>query len=308
LSDESLRTERSSFAGLEATDLPRGPLSHFHQLDGWFQADPHNDCTTSGCHPTLPHHKRKETRAFLNMHATSMHCGVCHFDHPEGATELGWYALKTGNACETPPILQALEVLERSNEEINAHDSVRLVTLVNAAADASRQSPALRRLAEHFAAYRPGSDAFDKLMDRTRDVIPQRLRGEYGAKFARIAADGTPILAHPDSADFKKRFLGLPTGSDAALRNQLVSKIHTRRAENPLTCSDCHAASAAAIDLKRLGYPTSRINALNNTFIVGAIEHIAENRPFYLPRFLNTSTQPTSESSNSKRETSESIP
>ncbi|RMF85537.1 MAG: hypothetical protein D6744_01255, partial [Planctomycetota bacterium] len=52
----------------------RGPLAHYHRIPQWFQPDTGNTCATAGCHSPLPHTKRIEVRAFLNMHSTFVDC------------------------------------------------------------------------------------------------------------------------------------------------------------------------------------------------------------------------------------------
>ena len=81
--DQSAMIRSELAASAQATANPRGPLSHYHRLDEGFQPDRFNGCTLSQCHSPLPHGKNKADRAFLNMHATSIHCGVCHTQHDQ---------------------------------------------------------------------------------------------------------------------------------------------------------------------------------------------------------------------------------
>jgi hypothetical protein len=78
-----LETNVLAFRGVTAVENPRVPLAHYHRVGAWFQPDPANNCTQSGCHAPLPHGENRANRAFLNMHATSLHCGVCHLDAQE---------------------------------------------------------------------------------------------------------------------------------------------------------------------------------------------------------------------------------
>src|SRR5690606_8055967 len=91
------------------------PLAHYHRIDSWIEPDPFNDCARSGCHAPLPHARRKEVRAFLNMHATSIHCGVCHFQTDREPLNLGWYDLDHGEVRAEPAILQAYAMITNAD-------------------------------------------------------------------------------------------------------------------------------------------------------------------------------------------------
>ena len=41
-----------------SSQAARAPMAHYHRIETWFQNDPGNGCTTSGCHEPLPHGKK----------------------------------------------------------------------------------------------------------------------------------------------------------------------------------------------------------------------------------------------------------
>lgn len=125
LDAELLTREAAGFEALVRTENPRTPLAHYHRVDGWFDPDPRNGCTTSGCHAPLPHAASKELRAFLNMHATSMHCGVCHMttESPEPTLALCWYDLDSGEPVAPPPLLAAYGWLDERLRRLEAGET-----------------------------------------------------------------------------------------------------------------------------------------------------------------------------------------
>ena len=209
-----LEKGRTAFAGIDAVQHARSPLAHYHRLEGWTHPDQFNDCTSSGCHGPLPHSKRKEVRAFLNMHATSIHCGVCHMRTEHSPLDLTWYDLDTGVGCDPPAILQVYDMFTspRKREalrEPTETDQTNIVKLLRTAAEQADGLPALEQLAEHFAAVRAASDAFQSLIEVARSTLPLHFRGEYGAKLAlRDPQDRMPQLAHPGTADAVRNYLG----------------------------------------------------------------------------------------------------
>lgn len=280
---------RSQFPAMDSAEFPRSPLAHYHRLDSWIQPDRFNDCTRSGCHNPMPHAKRKEVRAFLNMHATSIHCGVCHFDIAQKPRPLVWYDVETGKSAPSPAIMQAFDLLtsdtgRKWRAEPTEADQSRLVDLLRQAAGDANELPALLRLADHFAAVHPASDAFQRLIDEAAGSLPRHFRGEYGAKLA-IRAEGTvsPMLAHPQTDAAVAAYLAAKDTTDDAERERLLKAVHPLRRETALNCTDCHCSEGSLIDFAQLGYPEARIDLLVNPIIFRMIEHIGAGRPFRLP-------------------------
>ncbi len=79
-------------------DETRRPY-HFHKTQKTAAFDSNNLCIS--CHGDIPHDKKKETRAFLNMHSFFMACEVCHIRlKPEIKTNFVWYDKVTGKEYE----------------------------------------------------------------------------------------------------------------------------------------------------------------------------------------------------------------
>lgn len=290
LDRDLLGTERSAWRALGGTMNTRSPLAHYHRLDGWIAPDHFNDCARSGCHAPLPHSKRKEVRAFLNMHATSIHCGVCHMKTDERPLGLTWYDLETGQSTSPPAVLEAYRLLQ-SREAPTVEDAAakamqsQLVDLLRRADQSAGGVPALRELAGHFAAARAGSDVFAMIWTQARDVLPRHFRGEYGAKLAlRQPGNGEPVLGHPNTEGAVREYLRRGDKADTAERKQLLEAVHPRKRDSALHCTDCHTTKDGLVDFSKAGYPPGRIEALTSPTIARMIEHINSGQSMNLPR------------------------
>lgn len=280
----------TEFAGIAATEAPRLPPGHYHRFGPWIQPDTFNDCTRSGCHAPLPHNRRKEDRAFLNMHATSLHCSVCHIAADRHPLPLLWYDLRSGSACEPPAILQALgwlqQVESRPAGPFSKQDQRRIVDLLRRAVDQGGGHE-LALLADHLSAVRPASEDFTRLLEAARRAVPRHFRGEYGARLAlRDPGGDRPLRMSAQARSAAQRFLERGDSLDPAERQDLLDQIHALRREPTLTCTQCHTRDAPLIDLARAGYPPQRVDDLVRPLVMQAIEHIMQGRPFYMPQFL----------------------
>jgi hypothetical protein len=283
-----LQTRRSEWLGVAVSENPRTPPAHYHRIDGWIQPDGFNDCTRAGCHTSLPHSKRKEVRAFLNMHATSLHCGVCHIRTDDRPLALTWYDLSRGKPRGAPSALLAYGFLTSDEgrkrlAQPTAADQTRLADLLAAAAREADGLPALEELARHVAAVRPTSEAFQRLMDAARETLPRHFRGEYGAKLALRTPDSRrPILGHPATADAVRDYLRSGASLSNVERDRLLAKVHPLKREQPLHCMDCHRAEGSLVDLAGVGYPAARREALVRPAVFQMIQHISDGQPMHL--------------------------
>ena len=292
----TLATQQAEWQGLSSVTFARQPAAHYHRIDTWIQPDPRNNCTTSGCHAPLPHQERKETRAFLNMHATSIHCGACHMEHEAAPLPLGWYALDTGERVDAPSVLRAYEaLLDLTESGAAAPEDLRrrVVELMKRAAAETNAAPGLIKLARHFSAVRITSEAFDKLARAALTEMPRHFRGEYAAKIALTDASGATNLAHPGTQDAVRRYLEAPANLDDAARLKLLNEIHPLRRSVPRGCGDCHGQDARLVDWRSLGYPPLRVGELTDPLVARMIAHIAAGQPFHLPQFLAPPATPT---------------
>jgi hypothetical protein len=299
LTEAVLETRRTQWPGVTETENARTPLAHYHRLGGWIQPDRFSSCTQSGCHAPLPHARRKEVRAFLNMHATSLHCGVCHVQSEERPLTTTWYDLATGQARAAPTVLQvyAWLVSDAGRQELAQPTPAaqqKLVDWLRAAARAADNEPALAELAAHVAAERYDSAAFQRLVEAARATLPRHFRGEYGAKLAlQDRVSHRPVLGYPGTEKAIQAYLREAPQADAARREQLLAAVHPDRRVPTLHCTQCHVATGSLLDFAAAGYPPARIEMLSHPAIFGMIEHIAAGQPFYLPGFVQPEPLPT---------------
>lgn len=290
LDAQALIDGADGWKGLQVVENARSPLSRYHRFHGWVQPDAANDCVRSGCHGPLPHAERKEVRAFLNMHASAVHCGVCHLETEGGASALGWYDLKSGARSEPPALLRAAGWLDAAASqparEFSSEDQTAIVELLRAAHAHASGSDGLDALADHLAAVRPASPAFTRLIDEGRATVARAFRGSYGAKLALLDAGGRPILAHPGTDAAVREFLAKGAAAAPEQREAMLSAVHPRRRATPLDCSACHVASGSRVNFAELGYPPARVERLLHSAIFQMIQHIAEGQPFYMPNVL----------------------
>jgi hypothetical protein len=291
LTEDVLSSTRDEWAGVAAVENARSPIAHYHRIDGWIQPDLVNTCTQSGCHSPLPHAKRKEVRAFLNMHSTSLHCGVCHMTSESPTLATTWYDLTDGRPQEAPAVLR-LYAWVTSDEGQAAADAPtrdlqdRLVSDLRHAARQADDDPGLARLAEHLAAVRFDSPAFVQLLERLPTALERKFRGEYDTKLALRNASGEPILGHPNSAAAVNTYLAQAESLSGDARDAALADVHTARRSAPRQCRDCHVSSGGVLDFAGAGYPPARIDALTRPMIFRMIANIAEGQPFYMPNFI----------------------
>jgi hypothetical protein len=288
LTPDILQKDWAAWQALSATENARSPLAHYHRLDHWMEPDRFNDCTRSGCHAALPHSRRKEVRAFLNMHATSIHCGVCHMNIQDRPLPLVWYNLKTGETCDPPALIAAFDMLtsEPKREKLlkaTPKQQKQFVELLRTAAEAAQGSPALERLADHFAALRPGSEAFARLVDEARSALPAHFRGEYGTKLAVRDDHGAARLGHPDTGSAQAAWFARGKSISEDEKKVLLNAVHVLKREKALHCTECHSVGGSMLDLAKLGYPTARRDMLAGQIIFRMIEHINTGQSWHMP-------------------------
>ncbi|MCA9243332.1 MAG: hypothetical protein KDA32_05210 [Phycisphaerales bacterium] len=290
---QTLHGSRRDWLGLEAVEGSRTPPSHYHRIDAWIAPDSFNNCTQSGCHSPLPHAEDKSTRAFLNMHATSMHCGVCHMKSEDKPLDLTWYSLADGRASEPPSALRAYDWLSRNGtaearRKCGKPERDLIADLLRQAAIGADGDPTLTRVAQHLRATRPGGEEFSRMLDIATDAVVRSFRGAYGVKLALRGQGGGPILAHPGTAESVKRYLAAPLAKGAPNRAAALAAIHPLRRDIPRTCGDCHNGDGL-VDFERLGYPADRVASLRGAAIYSMIEHISTGEPFDYPTSTDTS-------------------
>jgi hypothetical protein len=291
LDEKILARAGGSFAGIQATENPRVPLSHYHRLETWYQPEPLNGCTQAGCHAPLPHGKNRADRAFLNMHATSLHCGVCHERSEQEPLQLVWYDLRNGEPAGPPALLGAYEWLtSRSLEEeerFTKEDQRRIVSLLHAASDESDGDPVLEHLAAHLAAVSVKGSEFTRLLGLARNTVPRHFRGEYGAKLALAdPASGKPLLGNSRGDPAVVDYLAKRDRLSDEEGKRLLEKVHPTKRDRTLECSRCHTLEGSLVDLAAAGYPEARRRAIVQPIVMEAVENMKAGRPFHIPTFL----------------------
>jgi len=262
---------------------PRGPLAHFHRIPRWFEPDPGNNCTTSGCHGPLPHGKRIETRAFLNMHATFVDCNACHAaDAQQQGLQARWFRLPDREPQDTPAVLQLAGLLEKPEEVLGNPQLVkdRLIPLLRQAVEDSAGDRQLREWLLRVETAYPESEpwrAAIRAMAHEGTGIRTHVHGEYKAKIG-LYHDGTLIGAPtPEQQEATERY-------QAGERSRrLIDTIHKGITPRGALCTPCHSAEPTLIDFKALGYPPARIEFLQDSAVVRQILSIEQGQPFHLP-------------------------
>ncbi len=281
-----------ALAGTEVVPNIRSPLAHFHRITGWPRPDRVNTCTTAGCHAPMPHGKRKEVRAFLNMHATALHCGVCHLPAETKPLPLVWYDPDTGRPAEPPALLRAYAWISsrqvRQQTRFSEQEQRNIVALLREAAAGVGGEPVLEELARHLAAVRPDSEQFRSILQTTRSELPHHFRAEYDAKLALRGADGRPVLGFAAPQALAEAIAADRQAGRMPDARQ-VQALHASLRRPTLRCTDCHRAEGSLVDLAPLGYPPARVRHLRQAAIFRMIQDIAAGQPFHLPAFIEPS-------------------
>ncbi len=283
--------------GHESGELrPRGPLAHFHLIPNWFQADPGNGCTTSGCHAPLPHARRVEVRAFLNMHATFVDCMVCHAEDASRYETARWLGLPERQPRSTPPaVLQIADVFDKTTtieagQEQALHS--RLLVLLGEAIEDSGENRQLREWRLRLDTSYVGSRAWRSVIDDMRVGIRLHVHGEYNAKIALFHDDELLRSTTPENLAATREYLAARASPAAPEGRKLLDKVHKGVRPAGALCAPCHSASPTLIDFEKLGYPASRIEALQSSLTVDRVLRIEKGQPFHMPRIAEERNAP----------------
>jgi cytochrome b subunit of formate dehydrogenase len=265
--------------------LTRGPLAHFHQIPPWFQPDPANGCTISGCHAPLPHGQRIETRSFLNMHTTFLDCEVCHVEHAQKPLQVDWYDLNTAQQHATPAVLRLDAFLERADLGDNVQAPAInewLIQLLSEALTESGENPQLKTWLLHLETTNPQSKLWHSIVENIRSSIGMHLHGEYNAKIALSESGAVRSGMSKQQNDAAREYLKSKDKLAQERKNALLHEVHQSVSKTGLQCTPCHNVDAALIDFESLGYSSQRVLTLKNSPIARQMEMIQQGREFLI--------------------------
>ena len=279
-------------SGARDGERPRGPLAHFHQIPPWFQADPRNSCATAGCHAPLPHGRRIEVRAFLNMHATFVDCMVCHAEAPATASP-EWFKLPDRTAGPVPAVLRLAAVLDGAGQVIDADApelNERLKALLREALAATVEQAQFQDWLLRLETTNTRSRLWRSIVLEMRDGIRLHTHGEYNAKVGLF--DGDALVGRPDAAatSATARYLKAVDTLSQEESRRLLDTVHAGVAPAGLMCTPCHAPAPTHVDFARLGYADRRARELTGSAIVRQVLSVERGEAFYLPGFIAPSS------------------
>jgi hypothetical protein len=265
---------------------PRAPLAHYHQIPYRRPIDLGNDCTTSGCHPLLPHGQRVEVRSFLNMHASILDCMVCHATEDTGPVEIQWFDLRRQQPTGPPAIVQLAARLAESEGRQAGHEAELSAELQSLLEEALLQAGDVAPLGDWLLRLRtthPRGALWNSIVAQMRREIDTFTFTDASAKLCLVRAGqrlGTPDDRQRAAAT---RLRTGGAGLAAGLKEELLQTVHRDVVKRQPQCSRCHAPEGGFIDLTALGYPPARVQALQHSVLARQVESIEAGRPFHLP-------------------------
>lgn len=265
---------------------PRAPFAHYHGVGTLFAAAPSVGCTTAGCHGPLPHAKRKEMRAFANLHTTFLDCMLCHDASINGPVKAGWVDIKTGQPSEAPAVLRLMKLFDTEQARVDespAEMHPAIVAELKKIVVIGGHQPDLALLLTNLETSEPGSPVWRHSVEQLRDELPHHARGDYAAM---IVAEASPEqrAAHEKLAEPAREFLR--AAPDSQQRKALHERIHQGVINRPSACFSCHGQDPPRLDFAALGYPPARAADLRAAPIAHLMQQIQSGQPFYLPQML----------------------
>ena len=269
----------------------RGPLAHYHQVPPWPTVNLGSNCTTSGCHAPLPHHKRIEVRAFLNMHSTYVDCMVCHGHIEQQPLQVQWAKADTPTPQPTPAVLQIAamvegKVPENGEERLAYHE--KLSGLIQQGIEQTGGNAELQRWQLKLETSKLDNDLWSRTVAEIQAGIGLHVHGEYDALLHFFAGDKK--LGEPSEAQrtATREYLDQQSPPEDARKRSLLDAIHEPVRPQGLACMTCHSPKGSLVDFQRLGYPQSRADWLRQNATINQILSIEAGQTFHLPAFLGT--------------------
>lgn len=271
--------------GGKAEPLTRGPLAHFHQIPPWFQTDAAENCTISGCHTQLPHGKKVETRAFLNMHTTFLDCGICHIKQPGPTAAADWFDLDNGARRDTPAVLQLvafLEIIDRNDAQQLPAINEKLIALLRQSLAESNNNYQLDAWLVHLETTNPQSRLWQIIIDDMQKGLRLHLHGEYHAKIALDNGSGVRPGLSVEQKNAVNDYLHNPGNLTVEQSKVLLKTIHQGVSDKGLLCTPCHNTSEPMLDFLDLGYNAKRTEYLQNSPLARQMQQIQQGRDFVI--------------------------
>ena len=267
----------------------RGPLAHYHQIPQWFQPDPGSTCATAGCHSPLPHTKRIEVRAFLNMHTTFVDCLICHAERSNETARVGWYSLADQAAVDSPAMLNLVGYVEGLGAiapDDAPNVSLKLQELIRAALPFSGENPQLSDWLLRLETTHPRSKIWNDIVDEIHAEIQLHMHGEYGAKLGWFVDNQLVRNGTTDQQAATREFLrrAAERGAvDDAGNEALLDRVHANVAPKGAMCTPCHSQDPTLANVAELGYSPARVRSLQESLIMRSVLRIEAGEPFFLP-------------------------
>ena len=272
---------------------PRAPLARYHLVDRWFEPDPTNNCTVSGCHSPLPHKRSKDTRAFANLHTTFLACRMCHDKNATGAMKGMWVSTATGTIQQPPAVLRLIRELAVESEEADK-DAMgrhkRLLALVQEARNTVPDDGMLEHFQVLLDTSQPGSPVWRKAVTQLAAELPKYALGEYEAKIHPLKEPAKLQEQRAQTTELAQQYLTMTAGRPES--KDIRHRIHAEIVPKPLACMACHGQETQQFNLQELGYTPAREAALRAQPVAHLMQQIREGRPFYLPGVLLDSPAP----------------
>ncbi|MCF7957200.1 MAG: cytochrome b/b6 domain-containing protein [Phycisphaerae bacterium] len=286
LSADSLKQDMTDNIG----DAARAPMNHYHGVDRWFEPDPFNGCTSTGCHSAMPHNKIAAVRSFDNFHTTFISCHLCHEYAADSKSPVMWYSTATGKNTDTPSILKLIYYFETSKDEIRSNPEKAhglIVGMLDEAIQVSGGDELLEYLLLQIETSQPDSPVWRHAIAQLNEETNRRARGEYGAKLIpvmKLKAGMDMKNYYKDRgqqlANLAKQYHNAESGSKR--ENEIYLQIHSSVQSKPHKCLTCHSKDANLVDYETLGYSPKRINSLKNSPLAGQIQQIQEGKEFHV--------------------------
>jgi len=265
------------------TAAKRPPLAHYHAVDRWISLDPYNGCTTQGCHSPMPHQKNRGIRSFNNFHATFLACTLCHETKTGQPVRLRWFSLETGRLRSPPALLQLLEYLELSQEEIRREPEAAQRVIQSNLQGVLRivgENMSLNHLSIRLNTAEPGSPFWWDALADLKNELPRHVRGEYGAKLVPLSSFVPDYRQWQD--EIKKLAQEYLAADALDYKANLRRQVHRYLNSEPLLCTACHVTEHGVVEFEGLGYSPSHVASLRHSLLAREMQSIQQGEEFFI--------------------------